>query len=99
MSTSVSHNQFSFVLPSLSYIDTSLEEQNTQTAPRRTRPQSLIEWLAVRIATFRAWSAARKALSELSRMSDRELMDVGLNRGDFARMFDDSLNQDLKARG
>jgi uncharacterized protein YjiS (DUF1127 family) len=99
MSTSISDNQFSFVLPRQSYIDTSLEEQTTRVVARPARPRGFTEWLAMRIAAFRAWNAERTALSELSLMSDRELMDVGLTRSDFVRMFDDTANQDLKVRG
>ncbi len=99
MSTSISNNQFLFVLPRLSYIDTSLEEQNTRVDVPPVRPHGITDWLARRIVTFRAWNAERTALSELSLMSDLELIDVGLTRGDFVRMFDDSANQDLKARG
>ena len=99
MSTSTADNHFSFTLPSLSYIDTSLEDQNRVEDVRPARAGGLSEWLAVRVAAFRAWSAQRRAMGELSLMSDRELMDVGLNRGDFARMFDDTANADLHARG
>jgi uncharacterized protein YjiS (DUF1127 family) len=32
-------------------------------------------------------------------MSDHELMDIGISRSDLSRVFDPSLNQDLRARG
>ena len=96
MSTSISEDRFTFALPSLSYIDTSLEEQNT---PAIARPHGFTEWLAGRVAAFRTWSAERRALNELSQMSDRELFDVGLNRSDFGRMFNDATNEDLRNRG
>ena len=98
MSTSISEDRFTFSLPSLSYIDTSLEEQNTFTA-RPARPHGFVEWLAGRVAAFRTWNAERRALNELTQMSDRELTDIGLNRGDFVRMFDNAANQDLRDRG
>ena len=90
MSTSISDNRFTFSLPSLSYIDTSLEEQNTYADARSARPHSFTEWLAGQITAFRTWSAERRALNELTQMSDRELTDIGLNRGDFVRMFDNA---------
>jgi uncharacterized protein YjiS (DUF1127 family) len=99
MSTSTANNHFTFSLPSLSYIDTSLEDQNLAPVARPAQPRGFTEWLARRVAAFRGWSNERRALSELSLMSDRELMDVGLNRGDFVRMFDDSANADLRERG
>ena len=99
MSTSTANNHFTFSLPSLSYIDTSLEEQNLAPVARPADPRGFTEWLAHRVAAFRTWNNERRALNELSLMSERELMDVGLNRGDFVRMFDDSANADLRARG
>ena len=95
MSTSTADNHFSFSLPSLSYVDTSLEDQNRADFVR----EAPAGWLTRGVAAFRAWSRERRELNELSLMTDRELMDVGLNRGDFVRMFDDSANSDLRARG
>ncbi len=99
MSTSTADNHFSFSLPSLSYIDTSLEDQNRADTVQALPSGGFAEWLARRVAAFRTWSAQRRALGELSLMTERELMDVGLNRGDFVRMFDDAANADLRARG
>jgi uncharacterized protein YjiS (DUF1127 family) len=98
MSTSTADNHFSFTLPRLSYVDTSLEDQNRA---EEVRPASggFIEWLAARVAAYRTWAAQRQALSELAVMTDRELTDIGLNRGDFVRMFDDNANGDLRSRG
>jgi uncharacterized protein YjiS (DUF1127 family) len=99
MNTSTADNHFSFSLPSLSYIDTSLEDQNRYEDVRPARSGGFAAWVAGRIEAVRAWNAERQALAELSLMTDRELMDVGLNRGDFVRMFDDTANADLRARG
>lgn len=35
---------------------------------------------------FRQWRAYDASLRELSRLGDRELADIGLNRGDIARV-------------
>ncbi len=99
MNTATADNHFSFSLPSLSYIDTSLEDQNRYDEARPARSGGFAEWLAGRISDIRTWNADRRALNELSMMSERELMDIGLNRGDFIRMFDDTANTDLRARG
>jgi uncharacterized protein YjiS (DUF1127 family) len=96
MRASTADNHFSFALPSLSYVDTSLEDQNLQ---EDVRPARVGGWMVGRVAALRVWNAQRQALGELSLMTDRELMDVGLNRGDFVRMFDDTANGDLRARG
>ncbi|TVR07875.1 MAG: DUF1127 domain-containing protein [Salinarimonadaceae bacterium] len=37
------------------------------------------------LASYRAWLNYRKTVSELSRLSDRELADVGLRRSEIER--------------
>ena len=99
MITSTADDHFSFSLPSLSYINTSLEEQSVRFVAPPAPSHGFAEWLARGVATLRAWKAERLALNELSMMSDRELTDVGLNRCDFTRMFVASANEDLMVRG
>ena len=99
MSTSTAANHFSFTLPTLSYVDTSQEDQNLDLAERPAPAGGFTAWMSARVAAVRLWNAERKAMGELSLMTDRELMDVGLNRGDFARMFDETANADLRLRG
>lgn len=38
------------------------------------------------VATVAQWNAARVTRSELSKLSDRELSDIGLSRGDIAEL-------------
>jgi uncharacterized protein YjiS (DUF1127 family) len=38
------------------------------------------------IAALRVWHKARRAAEELALMDDRQLADIGLNRGDVYRM-------------
>jgi uncharacterized protein YjiS (DUF1127 family) len=45
-----------------------------------------------------AWRREQVALAELEMMSDHELMDIGLNRSDLARVFNPAYNQDLVQR-
>jgi hypothetical protein len=45
-------------------------------------------------APLKAWSAARATVKELSRLTDRQLMDIGVIRGDI-----DELAGDLAERG
>jgi uncharacterized protein YjiS (DUF1127 family) len=91
--------QMAFDLPKLSYIDTSWEEPAVQPETEPRREHGFAAWLAGRIAAFRTWRADMRALAELNNMSDRELFDVGLNRGDVVRIFDDRFNEDLRSRG
>jgi len=96
MSAPLTRDQIAFELPQLSYIDTRWEE------PVVARPAApghrFADWLAARIAALRTRSQNRRARGELAAMSERELFDIGLNRGDLDRMFDDRFNQDLVAR-
>ena len=99
MSAPLTKSQMAFDLPKLSYIDTRWEEPAVQPEVRPAPRPGFASWLAGRVQAFRAWRSHGRALAELSRMSDRELFDVGLNRGDFDRIFDNRFNQDLRSRG
>src|ERR1035438_4964349 len=98
MSAPLTKSQMAFELPSLSYIDTRWEEPAVQPIAAPERERSFASWIAARVAAYRTWRANARALAELGHMSDRELLDVGLNRGDFSRMFDDRFNRDLVSR-
>ena len=100
MSVHTADSQFSFQLPSLSYIDAKWEEPNLRTtAPQTVRKGGLAAWLSRQVAAFIMWRRNSEAMSELASMSDRELMDIGMNRGDLARAFDPACNEDLRQRG
>lgn len=94
MSSLTTKSQFAFELPNLTYIDTSLEEANFRAAALPSKPHG---WGAL-IAAFRAWRERQAAVNELEMMSDRELSDIGLNRADVHRVFDQGYNQDLRDR-
>lgn len=98
MSAPMTKSQMAFELPRLSYIDTRWEEPDVQPV-EPVRHSGFASWIAARVATYRNWRENARALAELNGMSDRELFDVGLNRGDISRMFDDRFNQDLLSRG
>ncbi|MBL8710854.1 MAG: DUF1127 domain-containing protein [Rhodospirillaceae bacterium] len=48
-------------------------------------------------APLKAWSAARATVKELSRLTDRQLMDIGVIRGDIADLADDLAGHGLAA--
>jgi uncharacterized protein YjiS (DUF1127 family) len=96
MSAPMTKSQMAFELPRLSYIDTRWEEPDV--LPKVAPERGFASWIAARIAAYRARREDARAYTELHRMSDRELFDVGLNRGDIDRMFDDRYNRDLVAR-
>ena len=98
MSAPMTKGQMAFELPRLSYIDTRWEEPAVQAIPQPVREHRFAAWMASRIASFHTWRENARARVELNNMSDRELFDVGLTRGDFGRIFDQRFNQDLMTR-
>jgi uncharacterized protein YjiS (DUF1127 family) len=102
MSVHTADSQFTFQLPTLSYIDAKWEEPNLRVADvsrSSVRQGGLAAWLSHKVAAFIAWNRESEAVRELSSMSDRELMDIGLNRTDIGRAFSSDLNADLRQRG
>ena len=100
MNAQTPNSQLAFQLPSMSYIDAKWEEPNLREMPvRGIRKAGLAGWLAGRISAFRAWRLERQALAELEGMTNRELMDIGLNRADLNRVFNPAYNADLRGRG
>ena len=100
MSVHTADSQFSFQLPSLSYIDAKWEEPNLRTATQlATRKGGLAAWLSRQAAAFITWRSNSAAMGELAAMTDRELLDIGMTRADLARAFAPSFNQDLQQRG
>jgi uncharacterized protein YjiS (DUF1127 family) len=95
MSAPITKNQFAFELPNLSYIDISFEEPELrfETKPAKARGFQAL------VAAFRAWREKRRAMAEMAVMTDRELSDIGVNRGDLERIFRDDFNQDLRSGG
>jgi uncharacterized protein YjiS (DUF1127 family) len=100
MSAHTANTEFSFRLPSLSYVDAKWEEPNLRVgAPVEVRKPGLAGWLARRFAAFNAWRRDAIAAEELAVMSDRELIDIGLTRSDMNRVFEPAFNEDLRSRG
>lgn len=102
MSVHTADSQFSFKLPSLSYIDAKWEEPNLRAptaALGAARKDGLAAWLSRQVSAFLTWRHESDAVNALSAMSDRELMDIGLSRTDIGRAFDPAHNRDLQRRG
>ena len=102
MSVHTAKSEFSFQLPSMSYIDAKWEEPNLRasaTIPGDRRRGGLAAWISRRIAGVMSWYRDSQAAQELSLMSDRELSDIGLSRADVGRVFQSRFNADLSQRG
>ncbi len=102
MSAQPAKSHFNFQLPSLSYIDAKWEEPNLRpqdVAQTTVRQDGLAAWLSRQVTAFVAWNRNSEAARELAGFSERELMDIGLNRSDLGRVFNPALNDDLRRRG
>src|ERR1700748_3782935 len=83
MNARTANTQYTFDLPSLSYIDASWEEPDrgiSAESGRSARKAGLARWLAGRVEAIRTWHRSVRASSELEMMSDRQLMDIGISR-------------------
>jgi len=95
MSAPMTKSQMAFELPRLSYIDTRWEEPAVQPAAQPVRHRG---FASRALAAYRTWRANARAFTDLNNMSDRELFDIGLSRGDIDRVFDNRFNHDLHSR-
>lgn len=100
MSAPIAKDQLAFQLPNQTYVDAHVEEPNLDrpTLPNERPLPNFGHWLAERIDGFRAWREKQAAMAEMETMSDRDLLDIGLNRADLHRVFDSAHNADLAAR-
>lgn len=99
MNASINKNEFAFKLPEmLSYHSTWDDADYEPALPRRRRG-----WVArlaaapMRLAT--AYAERQRVMSELVRMSDRELADLGISRYEIPRVFDRGFAAEHNCRG
>jgi uncharacterized protein YjiS (DUF1127 family) len=91
MSAPLAKTDFVFKLTtSQSYIDDAYDPTPLPAAQRA--PRGLLRQIGDGVAflarSVKSWAARQATLSEMSLMSDRELADIGLTRGDLPRVFD-----------
>ncbi len=98
MSAPIAKSQMAFELPQLSYIDTRWEEPAVLPDSGAVEQSGFVAWVAAHIATVRDWRANARSHAELNGMTERELTDIGLNRGDLDRLANARYNQDLVSR-
>jgi uncharacterized protein YjiS (DUF1127 family) len=96
MTASIAKRDLAFEPPRQTYINVRLEEPNLF-APAADRPKpGLFAIIAQRMAAIVAWNRHLDEAAELRAMTDRELADIGLNRGDINRVFTNDFNRDLR---
>jgi uncharacterized protein YjiS (DUF1127 family) len=101
MSAPLAKSDFVFKLAtSQSYIDSDYDP--TPLPAARPAPRGLLRSIADGLAAVtqrvQTWAVKQATLSEMDLMSERELADIGLNRGDLPRVFDPAFVAD-HARG
>lgn len=92
MNAHVSQNDLTYVVPS------ALSQSSSAPYPMRRQRNPLLALMA----EFGHWLGElprrRAVLNELSAMSDHELADIGLSRGDLPRVFDPAFAKARQAR-
>ena len=73
---------------SLTYRSPVVEGTDGTITDARPAPRSLAQRISNFVSGLLAMSHRRAVLDELSSLSDRELADIGLNRGELSRVFD-----------
>lgn len=91
MSAPLAKTDFVFKLAtSQSYIDGNYDPRPLPAA--QPAPRSLLrligDGVAFAVQGVKSWASRQTTLSEMETMSDRELSDIGLSRGDLPRVFD-----------
>ena len=91
MSAPLAKSDFVFKLAtSQSYIDGDYDP--TPTAEVQPAPRGMLrqigDGLAFVARVVKTWATKQATLAEMETMSDRELSDIGLSRGDLPRVFD-----------
>jgi len=96
MSAPLAKNQFTFSLGNMSYIGASYEDAPAY--PAQEVRQTSGGWIARGLRAVTEWYRRQAVLHEMAMMTDRELADIGLSRGDLPRVFDPAFAAD-RARG
>ncbi len=96
MTASIAKSDLAFELPRQTYINVRQEEPNLFAPAAKQSNPGLFARIAQRVTGFAAWSRDRTDAAELRGMTDRELADIGLNRGDLDRVFSHEYNRDLR---
>jgi len=73
---------------SLTYRTPVVEGTDGTVAEPRPAARSIAQRLGAMVSALLAMPRRRAVLDELSSLSDRELADIGLNRGELSRVFD-----------
>jgi uncharacterized protein YjiS (DUF1127 family) len=90
MSARFAKDQMSFVMPS--------SFSTAQTVWAARRPAGLASRIAAMVQWLAELPRRRAVIEELSALSDHELADIGLTRGEVGRVFDSAFAAERNAR-
>ena len=96
MTAPIAKSNLAFELPRQTYINVRLEEPNLFAPSADQDKPGLLGWIAARVTGYVEWNRQRTQAAELKGMTDRELADIGLNRGDIDRVFSASFDKDMR---
>lgn len=88
-------SNLAFELPRQTYINVRLEEPNLYAFEAPTQKTGLFASIAARLAAFTSRNRQAAEAAELHGMTDRELADIGITRGDINRVFSADHARDL----
>ena len=92
MSAPFTKDQFAFSLGNMSYIGANYEDAPAHPAQEVRQPSG--GWIVRGVRAVREWFRRQAVLHEMEMMTDRELADIGLSRGDLPRVFDPAFAAD-----
>ncbi len=87
MTAHTAKSNLAFELPRQTYINVRLEEPNLYAYEAPAEKTGPLAWIAQRLAAFTTHSRKAQQVAELRAMTDRELADIGISRGDINRVF------------
>lgn len=96
MTAPIAKTDLAFELPRQTYINARLEEPNLFADQAATPKPGLFAWIADRVNAFVTWNRYATEAAHLRAMTDRELADIGLTRGDIGRAFSPAYGEDLR---
>lgn len=96
MTAPIAKSNLAFELPRQTYINVRLEEPNLYAAPVEAPRPGFWARLADAVTVFVARHREAAQAAELRAMTDRELADIGISRGDIDRVFSREYSRDLR---
>jgi len=96
MTAHTAKSNLAFELPRQTYINARLEEPNLYSFNEPAPKSGLFGWIAQRVANIVARNRQVAQAAELRAMTDRELSDIGVSRGDIGRVFTADYARDMR---